>query len=270
MRLLVLFLLFMVEVCVQSAVAPSHLQHLLSSRIVGGEDAVQGEFPFQVSIEHVGILGRNHICGGIVLSATDVLTAAHCISRFSEHNIDIVAGINRLSDTSSNRQTVEAVHFIIHEDFNDITMGSDIAIIRLKHALELNEWVQPVVMPKTGETAQEGEMCTVVGWGATFEDGDLSDVLQKVSVPIQSDSYCRSAYGYSAVEDSMLCAGSPEGGADACDGDRGGPMLCRGHLHGISSWGEGCGHSFYPGVYTEVSAFLHWVLQHMHGNAEQI
>ncbi|XP_047477904.1 trypsin-1-like isoform X2 [Penaeus chinensis] len=262
MVVLVLFLLFMTEVSVESAVTPTYLQRLRSPRIVGGEDAFLGEFPFQVSIEHVGFLGRNHICGGIVVTANDVLTAAHCISKFSEHNIDIVTGVNSLSDTSSDRQTVQAAHFVIHDDFNDITMESDIAIIKLRHSLTLGERVQPVAMPKAGETALEGETCTVVGWGATFENGDLSDVLQKVSVPIQSDNYCRSAYGYSAVEDTMLCAGSPEGGVDACEGDRGGPLLCRGHLHGISSWGQGCGHSFYPGVYTEVSAFLYWILQH--------
>uniref|UniRef100_A0A8C9RG63 Peptidase S1 domain-containing protein n=1 Tax=Scleropages formosus TaxID=113540 RepID=A0A8C9RG63_SCLFO len=44
-------------------------------------------------------------------------------------------------------------------------------------------------------------------------------------------------------------------------GDSGGPLVCDGRVYGIVSWGNGCGNSRYPGVYTAVSRF--------HENAKQ-
>lgn len=49
----------------------------------------------------------------------------------------------------------------------------------------------------------------------------------------------------------------------ALQGDSGGPLACsRGDvsfLYGIISWGEGCGRSGKPGVYTRVSNYLDWI-----------
>ena len=46
-------------------------------------------------------------------------------------------------------------------------------------------------------------------------------------------------------------------------GDSGGPLACtRGDvsfLYGIISWGEGCGRSGKPGVYTKVVNYIDWI-----------
>ena len=96
------------------------------------------------------------------------------------------------------------------------------------------------------------------GWGTLTEGGNTPTILQKVEVPIVSDDDCRESYGYSDVSDSMICAG--EEGRDSCQGDSGGPMVCGGFLCGIVSWGHGCARPDYPGVYTEVSYFVDWIL----------
>lgn len=49
----------------------------LNNRIVGGEDAVPGFWPWQVSL-HFDLVGQ-HICGGTLINNQWVLTAAHCI-----------------------------------------------------------------------------------------------------------------------------------------------------------------------------------------------
>ena len=44
------------------------------SRIVGGEDALFGEFPWQVLIKIA-----SHQCGGSIINRRFVVTAAHCV-----------------------------------------------------------------------------------------------------------------------------------------------------------------------------------------------
>ena len=73
-------------------------------------------------------------------------------------------------------------------------------------------------------------------------------------------SDCRAAYGVENIKESMICAG--EEGKDSCQGDSGGPLTCDGMHCGIASWGYGCGTAGYPGVYTETSYFVEWIMTH--------
>lgn len=56
----------------------SMVAHVLpeqNSRIVGGSLTTIDQYPYQVSLRSSG----THICGGSIISADWVLTAAHCI-----------------------------------------------------------------------------------------------------------------------------------------------------------------------------------------------
>ena len=58
-------------------------------KIVGGENADKGEFPWQVNLVHVNTLNQKStrpFCGGILLSSDTVLTAAHCKSNVLKFN----------------------------------------------------------------------------------------------------------------------------------------------------------------------------------------
>lgn len=54
------------------------------TRIVGGQDAQLGGWPWQVSLELYRFgKGFGHVCGGSLINHNSVLTAAHCIKEWT-------------------------------------------------------------------------------------------------------------------------------------------------------------------------------------------
>lgn len=104
----------------------------------------------------------------------------------------------------------------------------------------------------------------LIGWGNLKFLGNVAEVLMQVKVPIQSDSTCREAYK-GLIDNSMVCAGLPQGGKDACQGDSGGPLVCsysnRWYLEGVVSWGHGCAAPGKYGVYSRVRHLNKWIQQ---------
>ncbi|MPC45298.1 Trypsin-1 [Portunus trituberculatus] len=50
-----------------------------SSKIIGGQEATEGQLPYQMSFQEK-VLGRwFHFCGAVIISPNFVLTAAHCV-----------------------------------------------------------------------------------------------------------------------------------------------------------------------------------------------
>lgn len=62
-------------------------------RIVGGENAEKGEFPWQISLRRKSSNTWRHTCGGSLLNEQWVLTAAHCVhSNLNPSNYNVRLG----------------------------------------------------------------------------------------------------------------------------------------------------------------------------------
>lgn len=59
-----------------------------SVQIVGGTSAAAGEFPFIVSLQQSG----SHFCGGTLINANTVVSAAHCAVGQTASRISVRAG----------------------------------------------------------------------------------------------------------------------------------------------------------------------------------
>jgi secreted trypsin-like serine protease len=223
------------------------------SRILGGSGSTTDDAPWVVALtDRYG----NQFCGGTLIRAGEVVTAAHCAhdpltgAERSPEDVRVIAGRTDLRSSQGSEAEVDDVW--VHPGYEDFTTGDDLAVLKL--SAPLPQRPLPVVAP--GETApyEPGAMARVYGWGRTSENGPNSDSLRSVEVPVAADDACRSAYPNYDPR-SMFCAGYPEGGRDACAGDSGGPIVAGGRLIGVVSYGTGCGRPGTPGVYTRLSNY---------------
>jgi transmembrane serine protease 9 len=241
-------------------------------RIVGGTEATAGAWPWQVALWDR--YTNQQFCGGTLLNARWVLTAAHCASAVPASDMEVVGGAHNLTINEPDQQRVAVARAIIHPAFNALTLDEDIALLKLSKPLSLTSRVQPVALVDSDDLARPGTLATVTGWGDLFEgSNEGSETLQQVSLPIVANEQCEEAFDWyfgsdTWVTDNMLCAGYEEGGKDTCSGDSGGPLVVPDSQHGyrqagIVSWGIGCAQPYVYGVYTRVSHYISWIEQHM-------
>lgn len=240
-------------------------------RIVGGHDAVSNAWPWVVSLQKAPSEGdsyRDHFCGGSLIAADWVITAAHCVEGSTPHDLSILAGVSNLRYDQGTAVAVKRI--IVHPDYVTDIYTSDLALLQLAQPLHDTPTIN-LAAPRVKLT---GRQATAVGWG-NMKDGTGSQLfpfqMQQVMLPIVSNQACNE--GFEQVQSSlidpigntMLCAGYLAGGKDTCQGDSGGPLMVKldGHwaLAGLTSWGEGCATSY--GVYTRVNHFNSFVQETM-------
>ncbi|MEW1547848.1 serine protease [Streptomyces tsukubensis] len=209
--------------------------------IVGGRPTTIQNHPYQVSLQYNG----KHICGGTLVKPNRVVTAAHCTDGISARDLGIRAGSTYHSSGGPLCLVGEVVP---HPRYDRWTTDFDVSIVKI------NSRCTGRPAPLAEREPAAGSQVTVTGWGALSEGGSSPDQLQEVTVDVVSREACRQVYGSSAITGNMICAGGGQDGKDACQGDSGGPLVQNGVLHGIVSWGSGCGRPGYPGVYSNVAA----------------
>ena len=133
-----------------------------------------------------------------------------------------------------------------HPEYNDFTLFKDIMIVKLSQPVT-NPNVAMVGLAGDSTSLSTGETLTVIGFGATSEDGPGSDTLKEVDVDYVSANTCSGVYGGQFESSVMFCAGgTAAGGEDSCQGDSGGPIINdEGYQVGIVSWGDGKGMQAY-------------------------
>ncbi|KAI1283699.1 Transmembrane protease serine 2 [Halotydeus destructor] len=250
-----------------------------SARIVGGTESIPGQWPWLVGL-HGGV-DEIFFCGGVLISPTWVLSAAHCVgNQTSITGWSVQLGLTRRTASPLFVRKRKLAAIIKHPAFNAVnSYGNDIALLKLDQPVDFDEFLRPVCLPKDGLKLSPGTRCTVVGWGKSIhaEDADYLNVAHEVEVPLVHHSVCSRWYSLQDVPigDTMLCAGYPEGRKDACQGDSGGPLLCKDgpgepwYVAGIVSWGINCAQPNLPGIYTNVGMYKEWIraVSTAHGEA---
>ncbi|XP_001945513.4 serine proteinase stubble-like [Acyrthosiphon pisum] len=146
-------------------------------------------------------------------------------------------------------------------------MEHDLALLRFDKPVIFQPNILPVCIPED-DSNFAGFSAHITGWGALYYGGLSTIALQGATVSVLNNSVCENMFraaGYiKKIPDTFICAGSKDGGYDACKGDSGGPMVVqrpdnRWVVAGIIAWGMRCGEPNSPGVYMRISKFKDWI-----------
>ncbi|GCB61927.1 chymotrypsin-like protease CTRL-1 [Scyliorhinus torazame] len=230
-----------------------------TSRIVNGQLAKPGSWPWQVSLQNY--YGR-HFCGGSLVNQNWVITAAHCNFNPGYHHV--VLGESDLHSSAEPVQVKTVSQVITHPYWDPRNMNYDCTLLRLSSPANINNYVSPIRLVAASAYVPGGTTCITTGWGRTVSGGPTSTKLMQTNMPIIDPQACRQYWG-NQISDAMICAGAS--GSSSCQGDSGGPLVCYGNtgwnLVGIVSWGTVNCNVYSPAVYARVSKFRSFIDQYI-------
>ncbi|XP_040583177.1 CLIP domain-containing serine protease B4 isoform X1 [Lepeophtheirus salmonis] len=272
----------------------------IKSRIVGGRDALLGQFPAIANIgyerrhpKYGALLGIVYECGGVLIGERYVLTAAHCIEGIPKGRrgpVTVRLGeydLTKARDCSGGICAPEAQNFgveevVTHPNYTGHpNLLNDIALIRLDKSYIENGFVNAICLPfednfeRTYMGKTERPFIFVAGWGATDRRGrKFPKVLQYLELDIFPFDKCKDiyqSYGSNLSEgNTQLCAGG-DMGRDSCGGDSGSSLMLEDRSTGtwttigVVSFGpRRCGQKGVPAIYTKVDQFLNWILDNIY------
>ncbi|XP_055610867.1 collagenase-like [Uranotaenia lowii] len=227
------------------------------SRIVNGQTAAAGQFPYQAQLKIQLPQGRA-LCGGSLISNQWVLTAGHCVEQAS--SFEVTLGAVDLDGTDDGRVVVTATEFIRHEKYNPLFATNDVAVIKLPQPVDFSEQIKPIALPSGKDSYNEFE-AVVSGWGLQKNGGTVAPKLQYATLKVISNSQCSKTYNPLVIKKTTICA---QGGnkESPCNGDSGGPLVLEKDqvLIGVVSFGHisGCERGL-PGAFARVTEFSDWI-----------
>ncbi|XP_051170628.1 uncharacterized protein LOC127287634 [Leptopilina boulardi] len=223
------------------------LNNKLSGRIVGGNAANTGAFPYQVSLQR----GYSHFCGGSILNKHWILSAGHCFRDKNLFGKNVVVGTNNLKKGGD---SFKIKRVIVHPQFNIMKLKNDLALIEIEGILEFSSNVKPISLP-TYDIREADTSVVASGWGRLKVNGVVPIQLQYLNSKIFDHGKCKKFN--LLVSETNICTFTKKG-EGLCNGDSGGPIVAGEYQVGIVSWGNPCAKGS-PDVHTRVFSYVDWI-----------
>jgi hypothetical protein len=224
--------------------------------VLGGAPIAIETVPWQVFLA----IGSDQGCGGSVLDATHVLTAAHCVIPAGQtlprpaSAFKVLAGF---SDTTvagppAGAQVVNVASVRSHPLYEELTKADDVAVLTLATALDLaSPKIEPIALAPVGGGPAPGAALGFSGYGTQIEGRIPDGKLYGAALTAVTDDQCRPNVAVNASA-GVQCVAA--GSQAACFGDSGGPLTSGGVLVGVASYAPvgGCGRG--PSGFADVTA----------------
>ncbi|EDS28588.1 polyserase-2 [Culex quinquefasciatus] len=243
--------------------------------IVRGSPTQPGEWPWHAGVYHRSGRNSQYACGGTLISAEFVVTAAHCMLdegtsyRLTRKRLFVRLGVHNLDriDPGAMQQfTIADIHMF--GNFSRDNLHNDIALLELGEMVRMTDYVVPACVNRNVNL--DGLAGTAVGWGVT-EDDEISLELKQVTLPVIDSVDClesdRDLFG-TMMHKGMFCAGY-QNGSSVCNGDSGGGMFFNRdgmwYLGGIVSFqkfrkhGTNLCYTRGYAAFTNVAKYLDWM-----------
>ncbi|KAL0117761.1 hypothetical protein PUN28_008870 [Cardiocondyla obscurior] len=155
-----LLILCVLGIAIQGGLSEESIEYF--PKIVGGNPASLGQYPYQASLRFRG----RHFCGGSVIDKRWILTASHCLSGFNDTAINVVLGTNTLDAGGDEYPSIKKW---IHPFYNSAFVRNDIGLIKLGKDIVFGDKVKPIALP-TKRFDKSDYPATLSGWGTTNGD----------------------------------------------------------------------------------------------------
>ena len=117
------------------------------SRIVGGQETVENEYPWQAALVQKGF--SSPFCGGTLITTRFVLTAAHCTAEPVDKPdaIQVLLGEHdtTVSSITDGASRVDVAEIIDHENYNARTFNYDYSLLKLETVIDFSRGDRPSV-----------------------------------------------------------------------------------------------------------------------------
>ncbi|NXI95462.1 CATG protein, partial [Psophia crepitans] len=227
-----------------------------AGRIIGGREAEPHSRPYMAYLSIHSESGVS-TCGGFLIRADAVVSAAHCVAGKKKVNVTVTLGAHNIKKNEPTQQKFHIGHWVIHPNYSGDTYENDIMLLKLKPRAKLTQSVSYIPLASRKERVELGILCKMAGWGRTsMPVGDVSSVLMEVDLKVQRSKTCTQSFKrYQPA--SMICVGDKNGKKATYRGDSGGPLVCNRKAHGILAYGSK--YCIFPKVFSRVSHFDPWI-----------
>lgn len=202
-------------------------------RIVGGQDAPLGKFPWLANLGYQQDSKGEKVfkCGGSLIGPRHIVTAAHCVTqlprgfvlttiRVGEHDLDKKVDC----ESCPLPQDIAVEDIIFHPSYGSPeAFQNDIAVVALSRNVTENEFVIPICLPweddnenylDGGRSGPSSPITEVAGWGATTITGRKpANILQYLDVSVTDAQECKNVYKERGgiLGEKQICAGGVKG-----------------------------------------------------------